>query len=378
MSRAPRPVYFNGGASLSSHGWGIAAAADACLQQRVPQGRVVLPDLESEISLPYCAIPGSLPSAGRLQEVAAAAIAGAQLKASDLSRTGLFIGTSSGDIAEHERHYAAERRSGQAGIAIRQPLHGAMAQRLAHACGIGGPCYTFSTACSASANALLYAAWMIREERLDHALVLGVECQNRISLLGFRSMLLVARDACRPFDAAREGIILGEAVAATVLSGTLTADARWCLQGGANLCDATHPTNPSPETIAQVIRLALADAGVAAQEIRAVKAHGTGTASNDQGEALGLRQVFAGNLPPFTSIKPVLGHTLGACGVLETLVVQGCLERGDLPATAGFTTVDPALGIKPAMISTPIGPGPVLLNFFGFGGNNCSLVMAPC
>lgn len=379
MSQTSRPVYFNGGALVSSHGWGVNASAEACLQKRIAVGRVTLPDLNDKISLPYCAISDTRPAAERLHEVTATAVAKAQLKKSDLSRTGLFVGTSSGEIAEHECRYAEACASGQRGIAILQPWHGQMAQRLANEFEIGGPCYTFSTACAASANALLYAAWMIREGHLDHALVLGVELQNRISLLGFKSMLLIARDACRPFDITREGIILGEAIAATVLSCNSAADSRWRLQGGANLCDATHPTNPAPENIARTIRLALNDARITASDITAIKAHGTGTPSNDQAEALGLKQVFADDpLPPFTSIKPVLGHTLGACGVLETLVIQCCLERGQLPATVGFLAVDPTLGIAPVSVSTAVTAGPTLLNFFGFGGNNCSLVMTPC
>ncbi|MGH8456873.1 MAG: hypothetical protein ACRETE_07800, partial [Stenotrophobium sp.] len=192
------------------------------------------------------------------------------------------------------------------------------------------------------------------------------------------SMLLIARDACRPFDAAREGIILGEAVAATVLSATPQRQPRWELSGGGTLCDAGHPTNPAPDKIAETIRLALADAQLRAGEIVAIKAHGTGTVSNDLGEGLGMRQVFGGQPPPFTSIKPVLGHTLGACGVLETLVAQACLDTGRLPATAGFRNMDTALGIAPLTRNAAIERGPVLLNFFGFGGNNCSLVMRPC
>jgi 3-oxoacyl-(acyl-carrier-protein) synthase len=88
--------------------------------------------------------------------------------------------------------------------------------------------------------------------------------------------------------------------------------------------------------------------------------------------------VFGDRPPSFTSIKPVLGHTLGACGVLETLTIQRCLEQGQLPATVGFQQIDPNLGIAALSTNLSLKPGTTLLNFFGFGGNNCSLVMTPC
>ena len=91
-----------------------------------------------------------------------------------------------------------------------------------------------------------------------------------------------------------------------------------------------------------------------------------------------MRAVFGKRLPPFTSIKPVLGHTLGACGVLETLTIQRCLCDGTLPSTAGFEQIDAMLGIAPISANHEMKPAPMLLNYFGFGGNNCSLVIAPC
>ena len=379
MNPARRPVYFTGGELVSTQGAGIEAAARACLNAVVRPQMVTLPNFEADVSLPYCSIVDGLTPYERLHAVVRAAVVQSQLTTAQLRHAGLFIGTSSGDIALHEQRYAAERRSGNQGVAIRHPFHGEMAEWLALEFGIGGPRYTLSTACSASANALLYAAWMIRERRIHHALVLGVEFQNSISLMGFNSMLLIARNgACRPFDAAREGIVLGEAIAATVLSAEPAAFAHWQISGGGSLCDAAHPTNPAPEKIAETIRLALTDAYLTTSDIVAIKAHGTGTSSNDLGEGLGLRQVFGDLLPPFTSIKPVLGHSLGACGVLETLITQRCLEQNRLPPTAGFQSTDPALCIAPIMVAQPVASGPVLLNFFGFGGNNCSLVMTPC
>ena len=380
MSNLRRPVYFSGAELISTHGMGVENAARACLQGMVKRQTVLLPNLETDISLPYCPMQDARTPYERLHAVVDAALTQSCINADQRRRCGVFLGTSSGDIGLHEQRYAKEcDSSGAEAVAIRHPFHGDMAARLAHDFSLGGPVYTLSTACSASANALLYASWMIREGRIDHALVLGVELQNKISLMGFNSMMLIARSGVsRPFDLTREGIVLGEAIAATVLSAEPNQNTHWQLEGGANFCDASHPTNPAPEKIAETIRLALGDAQCTTNDITAIKAHGTGTSSNDLGEALGMRQVFGDQPPPFTSIKPVLGHTLGACGVLETLTIQRCLEQGQLPATVGFQQVDPNLGIAALSANQSLKPGPTLLNFFGFGGNNCSLVMTPC
>jgi 3-oxoacyl-(acyl-carrier-protein) synthase len=243
---------------------------------------------------------------------------------------------------------------------------------------LSGPCFSFGTACSASANALLYATWMIREGLLDHAVVVGLEWRNQLTPLGFNSMLLVARDGCRPFDAKRNGIVLGEAVAVAVLGAGKPAHAAWQLAGGATLCDVSHPTQPSSTRIADTLRQALDDAGASIADILAIKAHGTGTPGNDLSEGQALRAVFGDEPPPFTSIKPLFGHTLGACGVVETLATLACLDADFLPGTAGFREPDAEIGLTPLTQPRELSRAPVLLNFFGFGGNNCCLVARPC
>src|SRR3546814_12919779 len=121
-----------------------------------------------------------------------------------------------------------------------------------------------------------------------------------------------------------------------VCSSDLSTDAdgaHWQLLGGASTCDTLHPTNPAPDKIATTMRMALADAGVHAGEITAIKAHGTATRANDLAEGLGLTLVFGEAPPPFTSLKPVLGHTLGACGAPETAASTAFLDHGFLPPT---------------------------------------------
>ncbi|WP_051277855.1 beta-ketoacyl synthase N-terminal-like domain-containing protein [Solimonas flava] len=369
-----RAVYLRGAQAHCAAGDDAAAIAAACRADAPTPADVRFRSLGSEITLPYFRAAGV--------EAATPALAARALGDADRGtpRLGLYFGSSSAGIAAHERAYVEARAAGRDDFPIRSPDQSRSARRLHGALGLRGPYYTLSTACSSAANALLYAGFALRDGALDEALAVGVEEENQVSQQGFFSMMLATRARSRPFDARRDGIVLGECAAALRLSAT-RGTARWQLLGGASLCDVSHPTNPSPQRIADTIAAALTDAGVASREVAAVKAHGTGTRANDLAEALGLRQVFGDAVPPFTSLKPVFGHTLGACGALETAAFVACLERGFVPATAGFEEEDDEFGIAPLRAPAPWRGGIVLLNYFGFGGNNCSLLLRelpPC
>lgn len=370
-----RPVWLGGGAAVCVGGHGVDALRDCVMAARPQPARVRFHSLGREIDLPYQRVSGGL-----VPEIATQ-LARQALEAAELAhdtanpRLGLFIGTSSGGISQHEQAYLRALEADPQALAIYQPDQSKPALAVHRALGLRGPHYTVSTACSSSGNALLYAAWAIREGRLDAALVVGLELENRLSQQGFHALMLATREVCRPFDARRDGIVLGETAVALVLTAHRPANARWRLRGGATLCDTTHPTNPSAAMIAETMRRACADAGVERSAISAIKAHGTGTRANDEAEGLGMREVFGERMPPLTSLKPALGHTLGACGALETLAFTASLDRGRLPPTAGFEVPDPALGLTPLCEPLAWSGGPVLLNTFGFGGNNCALIL---
>lgn len=371
-----RPVYLHGAASWSAAGDGGAALADACLSPAAPaRAEVRFRSPAGDVTLPYFR---AAPCADPAIKVATAALADAAIFSSP--RTGLYVGSTSSGIAEHERLYVEALARSADAFPIHNPDQSRSAQDLHAHFAMQGPHYTLSTACSSAANALFYASLALRHGQLDDALVVGIEQENRLSQQGFFGMMLATRESCRPFDLDRSGIVLGEGAAALHLS-TRAEGARWQLLGGASNCDTLHPTNPAPDKIAATMRMALADAAVCATDISAIKAHGTATRANDLAEALGLKLAFGATPPPFTSLKPVLGHTLGACGALETAAFIACLDRGLIPPTRNFEAPDPELGISPLQAAQPWHGGAVLLNFFGFGGNNCSLVLqriAPC
>ncbi|WP_018404014.1 beta-ketoacyl synthase N-terminal-like domain-containing protein [Marinobacter gelidimuriae] len=230
--------------------------------------------------------------------------------------------------------------------------------------------------CTATANAILSAAAAIRTGVSDHALVVGLETRNDTTLAGFHGMQLLAQKNMRPFDRQRDGLVLGEGCGVMLLSKCESDDPGVLLQGGASNCDtfSISASNPDGSTIAAVMADALDRSGIAPSDIQAIKAHGTATPLNDVGEAAGMRRAFD-NVPPFFSLKAALGHTLGSCGVMETLLVAAALPEGRLPASAGFSEPDPGLGVVPMSKLLAVGPGHYLLNFFGFGGNNSSLII---
>jgi 3-oxoacyl-[acyl-carrier-protein] synthase-1 len=146
--------------------------------------------------------------------------------------------------------------------------------------------------------------------------------------------------------------------------------------GGASNCDtySISASNPDGSTIAAVMDAAMKRCGITSSDLRAIKAHGTATPLNDDGEAAGMRRSFE-QIPPFFSMKAALGHTLGSCGVLETLLMAALLPEGKLPASVGFEEPDPELGVTPMREPLSVEAGYYLLNFFGFGGNNSSLIL---
>ncbi len=376
---SPRTALLGAGLNCAL-GHSLTEAADGLLAGRQPIEFIELNELEPPLRLPCLRIPGNdTPHTERLyrllETVVAQALDAAGLDAEAPSRTGILLGSTSMDIAVSEALYADALAQGRPAIPLQLSGYGNLAARVAERFGLHGPSYSFNTACSSAANALLYAHQLVGSGALDHALVLGVEIANRISLAGFHSLMLYAADLPRPFDVERQGLVLGEAIAAAVIGKAGAAPTGVRLRGGATGCDTHSATNTTPERVAATMRAALEDADAAVSEVRGIKAHGTGTPSNDLAEARGMQQVFGQTPPPFTSLKPQLGHTLGACGLLETLLFMECLSRGQLPPTAGFATPDPELGIAPLTAASPARDGLYLLNYFGFGGNNCTLVV---
>lgn len=357
----------------------VAACAAALLAGGKPPARVTLEGLAEPVQVAYYRIDdgAELFDPGRfarlLPGVVQDAVAG--LSASELGTLPLFIGSSCFSIGQSETDYAAAlARTASDAYPMPHCGYDWLTGLVRQAIGGGGESFTYNTACTSSANALLGACRALQAGRHRHALVLGAELANLTTLSGFSGLQLLS-DQVRPFEAGREGLVLGEGIAAVLLSVEHAAGAMR-LHDGASNCDTFSITTADPEgaSVATVLRGALARAQLRPDAIQGIKAHGTGTSTGDLAEAAGLRKVFD-TLPPFSVLKPYIGHTLGACGVIELVMYAGAVAQGRLPARSGAVAADPQLGVQPLSGEHSAPTGYYLLNQFGFGGNNAVLVL---
>lgn len=375
-------VYIRGMGLSCALGEGVQNCMPALHRMQAPASRLKLDDFNEPIAMTYYRIPdgaalfGGDRLASLLSPVLSAAVLQAGLNAEEIHRLPLFVGSSCFAIDQLESRYSAALAQ-HPETAVPMPLCGyqdiaILAQQLL---GCAGETYAYNTACTSSANAVLGALRMIELGWCRHALVIGAELANLTTLAGFSGLQLVA-EVLQPFDASRNGIVLGEGVSAVVLSAEPNSVSTLRILGGASNCDTSSVTtaNPDGNSVASVINQALDSARLQPQRIRGIKAHGTATAMGDTAEAVGMRQVFS-NPPPVTVLKPYIGHTLGACCVNELVLFGTALQQGFQPGTPGFETSDPKLGLVPIRTPGAAPDGCYLLNHFGFGGNNTVLVL---
>ena len=241
---------------------------------------------------------------------------------------------------------------------------------------------TLSTACSSAANAIILGANMIRCGEADIVVVGGSECITKFHLNGFNSLMILDTAPCRPFDATRNGLNLGEGAAYLVLESEESAKRRGVkaqalLSGYGNACDAFHQTASSPdgEGAYCAMKEALELAGIQPSNIDYINAHGTGTPNNDASESHAMMRLFGDNVPPVSSTKPFTGHTTSASGSIEAVFCILALQQGFLPANLNWSHAMED-GIVPVSQSTKKELKHVLCNAFGFGGNDSSLLLS--
>ncbi len=258
--------------------------------------------------------------------------------------------------------------------------------------GWRGPNLCIATACAASTNALGEAAELIRHGSADVVMALGAEsCMTPTAIAAFARMTALSgrnddpEHASRPFDADRDGFVMGEGGAALVLERWDAAEARGAriygeLIGYGRNADAYHITAPSPggEGAAACMQLALDDAGLDATAIGHINAHGTSTPLNDAAESEAIRKVFGEAPPPVTSTKGVTGHMIGAAGAVEAIAALLSIAHGIVPPTANLTRIGDEIQLD-VVHGTPreVAAAPALSNSFGFGGHNASIIVAP-
>ena len=259
---------------------------------------------------------------------------------------------------------------------------GKCTERIARHFGIFSEHTTISTACSSAANALILGANLLKAGQADIVVAGGTEALTRFHLNGFNSLMILDHERCRPFDAERAGLNLGEGAAFVVMEREASARQReaeihgW-LTGYGNACDAFHQTASSEngEGAYLAMREALQSAGLQPSDIDYINAHGTGTPNNDASESVALRRVFGEQLPPVSSTKSMTGHTTSASGSIEAVICLLAMRHGFIPANVGWKSPMPD-GIKPSMGVDHCELHHVLCNSFGFGGNDSALVLS--
>ncbi|MBA4422331.1 MAG: hypothetical protein C0390_04405 [Syntrophus sp. (in: bacteria)] len=308
----------------------------------------------------------------------ARAISDAGLSSAEIRDMHLFFGSTSMDIPVFEGNHCKVSSTVSGMFLQSSNGYGKIADAIMERFGIEGHCYSFITACTSSANALLYAASMVEERCIERALVVGYDLFNNLGFYGFEGLKSIAASGYKPFDRQRDGLILGEACGVAVLSGERRKGGDFTCLGGANLCDTYSVTSHDEEgiAVAETMNRALKRAGIDPGEISVIKAHATGTENNDRTECAAMRLVFGRHIPPVTCLKPFIGHTVGACGVNEMIVFTESVKAGFIPSTPGFREMDEELNLTPLTENKEAEEGIFMLNYFGFGGNCTTLILS--
>lgn len=298
----------------------------------------------------------------------------------DQSRVGVIVGTSTSSIGETEAAYACLDEHGEFPERFAKPrVHNphSPGDFVAHALGIQGPAMTISTACSSSAKVFAAAARWLHLDLVDAVLVGGVDSLCLSVLYGFHSLQLVSPSPCRPFDVERSGINIGEAAGFALLTRADQQGGVPQLLGFGESSDAHHMSSPHPQGLGALLaaRSALELAGIDATQVDYVNLHGTGTRHNDTIEGRAMRELFPDGVPA-SSTKGWTGHTLGAAGIVEAVICLIAMRTGLLPGTINTANLDPACEFRVITENTVAGVRIAMSNSYGFGGNNCSLVLA--
>jgi 3-oxoacyl-[acyl-carrier-protein] synthase II len=311
----------------------------------------------------------------------------------NLSDVGIFFGAGSGGMRSIEIYRRAVHAHAKSPLPSRRPSPSLLVpyalntttDLIAQCWNLGGPRLTVSTVCTSSTNALGLAFRAVREGRANRILAGGGDGLCELTFAGFNSMRAVDGEPCRPFDRNRRGLSLGEGAAFLVVESLESARTRGVeplaeILGYGHSSEAYHITAPdlTGAEVARTLRLALADAAVAPDEIDHINAHGTATPHNDVAESRGIGLALGDRARqiPICSIKSMVGHCLGAAGAVEAVAAVRTLQTGWVPPTIHHETPDPDCPYdyvpnRPRRSK----PRAALSNNFAFGGNNAALVL---
>ncbi|KAA3605162.1 MAG: beta-ketoacyl-[acyl-carrier-protein] synthase family protein [Planctomycetota bacterium] len=304
-------------------------------------------------------------------------------------QSGVVMGTTGGEIPILEHIHRQQAEQGEDQVPRRQfpkyPCHTITAQ-VARYFGLKGPNLMVPTACAAGNYAFAMAKDWIQEGRCDVVLAGGADPLSIVSFTGFSRLFAISPDVPRPFDKNRKGILPGEGAGILVLEAYESAQKRGAhiyaeMVGYGLSCDAYHPTMPHPESMGVRLAMerALADAGLTPADVDYISAHGTGTQANDKLETAAIRAVMQDQAErvPVSSVKSMMGHTMGAASALEGIVCSMAIQSDMIPPTIHYETPDPDCDLDYVPNQARQHPvGVALNNAYAFGGNNSCVVFA--
>ncbi len=261
---------------------------------------------------------------------------------------------------------------------------GESTQKIANSINVNGYYTTISTACSSSANSIMFGARLIKNGLFDRVIAGGTDALSLFTINGFNSLMILDRNNCRPFDETRNGLNIGEG------AGYIVMESEDCIKktgkkafaeikGYGNACDAYHQTASSPDGNGAFLAMkkAIENSGLSPEMIDYVNVHGTGTPNNDLSEGIALQKIFNNNVPYFSSTKSATGHTLGASGGIEAVLSILAIQNKMIFPSLNFNNQMKELTICPIIKKIEnIEVKNVLSNSFGFGGNNTSLIFS--
>ncbi len=393
MSWHPSPeveIAITGRGVVSSIGEGADAFVDALLERRsgIVDGFAPCSDFDPE----HAMSPKIVRRSDRYTQLAFAAAKQAAAEAGlpgdvDLERMAILVGTGVGGLLTLESECRAFVDGGERAVSphfVPMMMPNAAAGAIAMELGAHGPGFSVSSACATGSHAIGEAKRMLERGEADVVVAGGTEAAlTPLCIAAFKRMGALSREGVsRPFDARRDGFVMGEGAAVVIMERAEHARARGAeilgyVAGYGASNDAFHMTQPDAEGrgAEKAMRAALADAGVTPQQVGYINAHGTSTPFNDRIETHAIHSVFNGGSPPVSSTKSAIGHLLGAAGAVEAIAALGALQRGVLPPTLNFEEPDPACDLD----YVPDGPREApdiqiaMSNSFGFGGQNACL-----
>jgi 3-oxoacyl-[acyl-carrier-protein] synthase II len=388
-----RRVVVTGMGAVSAAGAGVAAFWESCLAgrealrpARIAGSRPAMTPV-GEVTAPIAGAGGR--AAGFAETAAAEAVARAAPGPAGVPRdAGIVVGTCLGGAGEVlawiDAMDGAARAAGPAG-SIRPGGFGSIAWGLAERYALEGPVVSLSSACTSGLAAIAHAAETIRRGEADCMLAGGVDALSEFVLSGFDLLRALTAERVRPFDRRRDGLALGEGAGILVLEERRRAVARGApilaeVAGCGSAADAHHMRGPSPEGdgLARAMDAALRDGGQAAGGIEFIAAHATGTIQNDRMEARAIRRLFGETATriPVTSVTPIVGHTLGAAGVLAAILCVEAMRDGRIPPIVGCE--EPEAGIDLDLVrgaARPCSVRAALAVAAGFAGHNAAILL---